>query len=126
MILLISEADMLIESRGFREDNHKGLVTVFLQKLESHDGILFLTANPVVDFDEAGLSRIHLRLKYAMLTHDARRIFGEIKNSIVVAQAMASAEDMQVTFKHLAKSTKFNNEFVEEFNISGRGPRTGE
>jgi hypothetical protein len=73
MILLINEADMLIGSRAFHGGNRKCLVTVFLRKLESHDGILFLTANRVFDFDEAVLSRIHLKLKYPMLTHDGRR-----------------------------------------------------
>ncbi|KAL3429143.1 hypothetical protein BDV09DRAFT_203282 [Aspergillus tetrazonus] len=73
MILLISEAEMLIESRSFRRDDNQFLVKVFLQKLQSHDGILFLTANRIFAFDEAVVSRIHLKLKYSELTHSARR-----------------------------------------------------
>ncbi|KAL4811700.1 P-loop containing nucleoside triphosphate hydrolase protein [Aspergillus spinulosporus] len=139
MILLISEAELLIQSRALSQEDNQSLVKVFLQKLQSHNGILFLTANRVFVFDETVLSRIHLKLKYSELTHSARWNIWEsclagtlqvteneldqlasmkwnsheIVNSIVVAKAMAAAEDKQVTFDHVAEAAKFNNEFAE-------------
>ncbi|KAL5041105.1 P-loop containing nucleoside triphosphate hydrolase protein [Aspergillus fruticulosus] len=88
LVLLIYEADMLIESHLFRRDDCKCL---FLRKLESHDSILFLTANHVIDFDEAVLSRIHLKLKYSKLTHDARRnIWESLLAEIGISQELAT------------------------------------
>jgi hypothetical protein len=48
-------------------------VAIFLRKLEYFDGILFLTANLVNQFDEAILSRVHLVLKYEQLDRNARK-----------------------------------------------------
>ncbi|PYH96194.1 hypothetical protein BO71DRAFT_321448, partial [Aspergillus ellipticus CBS 707.79] len=52
---------------------HNQLLTIFLRKLEYDESILFLTTNRVTHFDEAILSRIHLKIKYDNLTKEARR-----------------------------------------------------
>lgn len=151
-ILLIDEADVFMENRASFHGNHNRLVTVFLRKLEYYEGVLFLTTNRVTEFDEAILSRIHLKLKYPELALDSRRSIWksflaeartsqgpailkrgeldqlasmklngrEIKNLTTIAQALASVENAQVTFKHLAKATRANDKFLEEFNNSGR------
>jgi SpoVK/Ycf46/Vps4 family AAA+-type ATPase len=72
-ILLIDEADVFMENRALYQGNHNRLVTVFLRRLEYYEGVLFLTTNRVTEFDEAVLSRIHLKIKYPELTKDARR-----------------------------------------------------
>lgn len=72
-ILLIDEADVFMENRSSYQSSHNRLVTVFLRKLEYYEGVLFLTTNRVMEFDEAVLSRIHLKIKYPELTKDARR-----------------------------------------------------
>lgn len=72
-ILLIDEADVFMENRASFHGNHNRLVTVFLRKLEYYEGVLFLTTNRVTEFDEAILSRIHLKMKYPELTLDSRR-----------------------------------------------------
>ncbi|KAL4759751.1 ATP-binding protein [Aspergillus foveolatus] len=72
-ILLIDEADVFMENRVLHQGSHNRLVTVFLRKLEYYEGVLFLTTNRVTEFDEAILSRIHLKIKYPELTRDARR-----------------------------------------------------
>ncbi|OJD26386.1 hypothetical protein ACJ73_02239 [Blastomyces percursus] len=72
-IVLVDEADVFMEKRsGFNGSNNR-LVTVFLRKMEQHTGILFLTTNRPMEFDEAILSRIHLKIKYEDLTTEARR-----------------------------------------------------
>ncbi|KAL4780122.1 hypothetical protein BJX76DRAFT_361130 [Aspergillus varians] len=62
----------------FGEFSHNRLVTVFLRKLEYYEGVLFLTTNRLMEFDEAVLSRIHLKIKYLELTKDARRKIWEV------------------------------------------------
>ena len=66
-ILLLDEADVFLVERG--ADAHtNALVSVFLRELEHFDGILFLTTNRMQTFDPAILSRIHLPLRYDLLT----------------------------------------------------------
>lgn len=60
-------------SRTELHDNHNRLVAVFLRKLEYYRGLLFLTSNRGIQFDEAILSRIHLTIEYENLTRDFRR-----------------------------------------------------
>lgn len=64
---------MFMERRTSYLDGHNQLLTIFLRKLEYYEGILFLITNRVSDFDEAILSRIHLKIKYDELTKEARR-----------------------------------------------------
>lgn len=75
-VLLLDEADVLLESRQ-RGDLHRNtLVSVFLQALEYYQGILFLTTNRVGVFDEAMLSRVHVVLHFPDLTdRDRARIW---------------------------------------------------
>mgnify|MGYP001040056582 CR=1 FL=1 len=72
-VLLLDEADAFMERRTSYHDGHNRLLTVFLRKLEYYEGILFLTTNRVAEFDDAILSRIHLKIKYEKLTKEARR-----------------------------------------------------
>ncbi|KAJ5115522.1 hypothetical protein NUU61_001281 [Penicillium alfredii] len=72
-VLLLDEADAFMEQRTSYHDNHNRLVTVFLRKLEYYQGILFLTTNRMIQFDEAIISRIHLTIKYQGLTREFRR-----------------------------------------------------
>lgn len=60
-------------SRTELHDSHNRLVTVFLRKLEYYQGVLFLTSNRGIHFDEAILSRTHLVIEYEGLTRDFRR-----------------------------------------------------
>ncbi|KAJ5033191.1 hypothetical protein NUH16_003107 [Penicillium rubens] len=72
-ILLLDEADAFMASRTELHDSHNRLVTVFLRKLEYYRGLLFLTSNRGIQFDDAILSRIHLTIEYEDLTKDFRR-----------------------------------------------------
>jgi hypothetical protein len=62
-----------MEQRTSYHDAHNRLVTVFLRKLEYYQGILFLTSNRGIQFDDAILSRIHLIVKYKDLSREFRR-----------------------------------------------------
>jgi SpoVK/Ycf46/Vps4 family AAA+-type ATPase len=72
-VLLLDEADAFMERRTSCLDAHNRLVTVFLRMLENYDGILFLTSNRAIDFDDAIMSRIHLKIEYEDLTDESRR-----------------------------------------------------
>ncbi|KAJ6134492.1 hypothetical protein N7523_000814 [Penicillium sp. IBT 18751x] len=72
-ILLLDEADAFMASRTALHDSHNRLVTIFLRKLEYYQGVLFLTSNRGIQFDDAILSRIHLTIEYENLTREFRR-----------------------------------------------------
>ncbi|KAL6230603.1 hypothetical protein BDW75DRAFT_63288 [Aspergillus navahoensis] len=62
-----------MEQRTSYHDTHNRLVTVFLRKLEYYQGILFLTSNRGIHFDDAILSRIHLIIKYKEMSRELSR-----------------------------------------------------
>lgn len=72
-MLLLDEADAFLEQRTSYHGNHNRLVTIFLRMLEYYQGVLFLTTNRKIQFDEAIMSRIHLTIKYEDLTREFRR-----------------------------------------------------
>jgi SpoVK/Ycf46/Vps4 family AAA+-type ATPase len=61
-----------LEQRKTENIVRHSLVSVFLRMMEYFRGILILTTNRVEIFDEAILSRIHLKLRYGCLDRDAR------------------------------------------------------
>lgn len=71
-ILLLDEADMFLAARTLGDITRNRLVSVFLQKLEHYQGILFLTSNRLLDFDAAFASRIHLTIHYPSLDKASR------------------------------------------------------
>jgi hypothetical protein len=72
-VLLLDEADAFMEQRTSYHDTHNCLVTIFLRKLEYYPGILFLTSNRGIQFDDAILSWTHLIIEYKDLTREFRR-----------------------------------------------------
>ncbi|KAI1787039.1 P-loop containing nucleoside triphosphate hydrolase protein [Ganoderma leucocontextum] len=72
-VVLIDEADVYLEERTLAHLERNAMVAVFLRQLEYFRGILFLTTNRVRVFDEAFQSRIHVSLRYADLSSDAKR-----------------------------------------------------
>ncbi|KAJ5267403.1 ATPase AAA-type core [Penicillium angulare] len=72
-VLLLDEADAFMEQRTSYHGAHNRLVTVFLRKLEYYQGILFLTSNRGIQFDDAILSRIHLIITYEGLSREFRK-----------------------------------------------------
>ncbi|KAL2783988.1 P-loop containing nucleoside triphosphate hydrolase protein [Aspergillus keveii] len=105
-VLLVDEADVFMEKRASYQGSHNRLVTVFLRKLEYYEGVLFLTTNRVMEFDEAVLSRIHLKIKYPELTQNARRnIWESFLSGARTLQGPAAVDPSEL--EHLA-SMKLN------------------
>lgn len=71
-VLLMDEADVFLEQRGYREVERNAMVGVMLRLLEYYQGILFLTSNRVQTFDAAFYSRITVALRYDALDLNAR------------------------------------------------------
>ena len=72
-LLLLDEADVFLEKRELHDISRNALVSIFLRLLEYFSGILFLTTNRVVTFDEAFASRIHIGLRYGELSLKAKK-----------------------------------------------------
>ncbi|KAH8586089.1 P-loop containing nucleoside triphosphate hydrolase protein, partial [Bisporella sp. PMI_857] len=71
-VLLLDEADVLLEQRSVQDIHRNALVCVFLRTLEYYPGMMFLTTNRVKQIDDAIASRIHFKLKYDNLNLNQR------------------------------------------------------
>jgi hypothetical protein len=63
-VLLLDEADVYLERRTFSDLIRNAMTGIFLRELEYYRGVLFLTTNRVVMFDDAFCSRISMFLHY--------------------------------------------------------------
>ncbi|GLA10222.1 hypothetical protein AnigIFM60653_002099 [Aspergillus niger] len=72
-MLLLDEADAFMGQRTSYHDTHNCLVTIFLREFEYYQGVLLLTWNRGIQFDDAILSRITLTIKYGNLTREFPR-----------------------------------------------------
>ncbi|KAJ4301945.1 hypothetical protein N0V90_004041 [Kalmusia sp. IMI 367209] len=72
-VLLLDEADVILEKRSFEDFKRNGIVSVFLRMLEYYEGILFLTTNRLSTMDTAFQSRIHIAIKFNPLGTNTRR-----------------------------------------------------
>ncbi|KAF2028630.1 P-loop containing nucleoside triphosphate hydrolase protein, partial [Setomelanomma holmii] len=72
-VLLLDEADVILEKRSFEDFKRNGIVSVFLRMLEYYEGILFLTTNRLSTIDPAFQSRIHIAIKFSHLRTNTRR-----------------------------------------------------
>ncbi|KAH8586146.1 P-loop containing nucleoside triphosphate hydrolase protein, partial [Bisporella sp. PMI_857] len=71
-VLLLDEADVLLEQRSVQDIYRNALVCVFLRTLEYYPGMMFLTTNRVRQIDDAIASKIYFKLKYNNLNLDQR------------------------------------------------------
>ena len=71
-VLLLDEADVLLEQRSSHDIHRNALVCVFLRILEYYQGIMFLTTSRVGQIDDAIASRVHFKLKYEKLNLEQR------------------------------------------------------
>ncbi|ETS86639.1 hypothetical protein PFICI_00467 [Pestalotiopsis fici W106-1] len=72
-VLLIDEADVVLEQRSLENIKRNAIVSIFLRMLEYYRGILFLTTNRLATMDVAFQSRVSLAIKYSELSPALRR-----------------------------------------------------
>jgi len=73
-VLLMDEADVLLEKRSYENLNRNAVVSVFLRMLEYYEGILFLTTNRLLTMDAAFESRIQIAIRLPDLGPESRRL----------------------------------------------------
>lgn len=61
-VLLLDEADVILQERDIHDLKRNALVSVFLSALEYFEGVLFITTNRPGSLDEAFQSRIHVTI----------------------------------------------------------------
>ena len=78
-LVLIDEAEMLLEKRNSHDIVRNAMVCVMLRLLEYYKGILFLTTNRVESLDPAFQSRVQCALRYSPLDTASRaRIWNDL------------------------------------------------
>ena len=78
-LVLIDEAEMLLERRTKNDLVRNAMVCVMLRLLEYYSGILFLTTNRVESLDPAFQSRVQCALRYDALNEESRaRIWRDV------------------------------------------------
>lgn len=140
-VLLLDEADIFLEERDEQNIVRNAMVGVFLRLLEYHQGVLFLTTNRVKNIDKAFMSRISVALKFegndqtkrekiwinllkaanvSMSNRDIKSLAAydingrQIKNTIRLAQTLASADGTELTLEHLTKPLMMVQEFEDD------------
>ncbi|KAK3390060.1 hypothetical protein B0H63DRAFT_464718 [Podospora didyma] len=71
-ILLLDEADVVLEARSFEDIRRNGIVSVFLRQLEYYRGVLFMTSNRINTMDVAFQSRIQIGIEFKDLDKNVR------------------------------------------------------
>ena len=146
-LVLIDEAEMLLERRTKNDIVRNAMVCVMLRLLEYYSGILFLTTNRVESLDPAFQSRVTCALRYDPLSLESRKeiwssmmtrlnidlsavdvnelakvdINGrQIKNTLQLALALARHEEVSVTQKHLLETLDVTTSFLTD-SLDGGG-----
>ncbi|PMD66309.1 uncharacterized protein K444DRAFT_640176 [Hyaloscypha bicolor E] len=118
-VLLLDEADILLEQRLAQDIHRNTLVYVFLQTLEYYQGMIFLTTNRVGQIDNAIASRIHFKLKYA--TPQGEPIYSRDAFDNWIRKEHNGREECQVNMSHLEMAIGICEDF--ECDFKGAGPK---
>lgn len=136
-VLLIDEADVFMQQRDTRDLERNSLVagkfryasekdtesntplTGFLRALEFFDGILFLTTNRVGTFDDAFMSRVHVKLYYPEFDDRQR---AQIWQTFVDKLARERSKDMRL---HPDAKYYLKGKEIKAMKWNGRDIRNG-
>ena len=113
-LVLIDEADIYMEKRASNDLTRNSLVAGFLRALEVYEGMLFLTTNRVGAFDDAFVSRIHVKLYYPPLTDSDRK---KIWRSFIEKLGRERQKDIRVT---IDAKDYINGKAVRQLDLNGR------
>lgn len=140
-LVLIDEAEMLLEARTKNDIVRNAMVCVMLRMLEYYSGILFLTTNRVESLDPAFQSRVTCALRYDPLSQESRaeiwinmmsrlgiKLDGidvaelaqhdingrQIKNTLQLALALSGHEGAPLSQDHLRATLDITTSFLHE------------
>mmetsp|Transcript_12653 Transcript_12653/g.41711 ORF Transcript_12653/g.41711 Transcript_12653/m.41711 type:complete len:727 (-) Transcript_12653:102-2282(-) len=106
-LVLIDEAEMLLEKRTKSDIVRNAMVCVMLRLLEYHRGVLFLTSNRVEALDPAFQSRVQCALKYDHLSKDSR---AHVWRNLLEARGLAEAVlDVEALAAHALNGRQIKN-----------------
>jgi hypothetical protein len=109
-LVLIDEAEMLLERRSKNDIVRNAMVCVMLRLLEYYRGILFLTTNRVESIDPAFQSRVHCALKYNALNEECRlAIWSDILQHAGIDDAAKSGIDVSALAAHSLNGRQIKN-----------------
>jgi hypothetical protein len=109
-LVLIDEAEMLLERRSKNDIVRNAMVCVMLRLLEYYRGILFLTTNRVESIDPAFQSRVHCALKYNALNEESRlAIWSDILRHAGIEDAAKSGIDVSALAAHSLNGRQIKN-----------------
>jgi hypothetical protein len=109
-LVLIDEAEMLLERRSKNDIVRNAMVCVMLRLLEYYRGILFLTTNRVESIDPAFQSRVHCALKYSALDAESRlSIWLDLLKHSGIEDASKSGIDVSALAAHSLNGRQIKN-----------------
>jgi len=108
-VLLLDEADVYLEKRdtGTMDLERNAMTGIFLRNLEYYKGVLFLTTNRVVAFDDAFCSRISMFLYYEKHSEgDRRTVWKNLLKPLKVKDLEAFLETDYASFELNAREIR--------------------
>ena len=109
-ILLLDEADVVLEARSYEDVRRNGIVSIFLQYLEYYEGILFLTTIRIQTMDPAFQSRNQVAIEYKGLEFSDRK---DVWANFLKSKDVKMTEDAKAeVFKYL--------DDLAEYELNGR------
>lgn len=96
-VLVMENADILLERRINSDINHNSVVMTFQRVLEKYSGVIFLTTSRVGALDESIETRVQVAIHYEDLTEMGRK---EIWRNIIESSS-ARYVDKESIFQHL-------------------------
>jgi hypothetical protein len=97
---------------------------VYLRALDYFKGLLFLTTNRTGTFDDAFISRIHVKIQYEALDRSTRRQIWE--NGWDKLALYGEKEGRKIHWSYEAKEYVRKNEDLENLEWNGREIRNGQ
>ncbi|KAF0468700.1 P-loop containing nucleoside triphosphate hydrolase protein [Gigaspora margarita] len=116
-VILLDEADIYLEKRSTIDLIRNTMVGIFLRLLEYYQGVIFLTTNRVITFDDAVCSRVNMFLHYPKLADDFADydLNGrEIRNVLHAARLLAKNKGKELAAENVVDVIKIFQEFRQE------------
>ena len=145
-LVLIDEAEMLLETRNSSDVLRNAMVCVMLRLLEYYKGVLFLTTNRVSSLDPAFQSRVQCALRYDALDRAGRAAIWtdlleradslnhnnevidvdtlskyelngrQIKNVVQLALTLSKHEGVGLKQRHIDETLEMTTEFLKDIS----------
>ncbi|CZR59013.1 uncharacterized protein PAC_08905 [Phialocephala subalpina] len=118
-ILLLDEADVVLEARSIEDVRRNGIVSVFLRKLDYFEGIMFLTTNRIGTIDPAFMPRIQISILMDKLSVNQRRaVWGNFLQDGRLGLTEERKEQLEDVVQKMSKLDLNGRQIRNTFNIA--------